>query len=40
MTHYGTVNVNASEATVALTVQGPDGDSEDITLIAVSEAMR
>lgn len=33
MTHYGTVNVNASEATVALTVQGPDGDSEDIIFV-------
>ena len=33
MTHYGTVNVNASEATVALTVQGPDRDSEGIIFV-------
>lgn len=33
MTHYGIVNVNASEATVALTVQGPDGGAEDIIFV-------
>ena len=32
MTHYGMVNNNASEATTVLTVQGPDGNSEDIIL--------
>ena len=33
MTHYGMVNNNASEATTVLTVQGPDGNSEDIIFV-------
>lgn len=33
MTHYGTVNGDASEATVALTVRGASGNSEDIICV-------